>query len=487
MKKALISTTLTLTLGLSTMAVPTIQPTTVSAATVNPYNNQQAVNAKADQLIKTAKSLIGKATYSTKEYKSTYPYKFSCATFIDYIFKQNGVDVATYNEDYMMQQGYYVPRSELQKGDLVFFRANKKTGTAPDHVGMYIGDNKIIHMADSKQNIVISDMNSKPYYTESYLSARRVLPSLLPANPSTKGDNIVSQAYNLMSKVTMGSTNNEQSMKFTGTGFVNYVYKNNGVNLGTTDIKQLMSKGTTVSKANLKKGDLVFFGSGNPSMVAIYAGDHRIIIPSSSKIQTRVLFVDYYKQNYITAKRVFTEKAVKDITTNVSTPKANESTPKVNESTPTVNESAPKVNENTPKVNESTPKADQNTPKADAIVNFASNLIGKARFGYTYNESNLTFTGGGFTYYVFKQHGIDLKSKMTAQQAQEGKEVLKSNLQKGDLIYFSTNNMGTKITQSGIYIGGNQYIMLSTNGQVVKDSLSSTWAVKNYVTARSVL
>src|SRR5690606_5320751 len=126
------------------------------------------------------------------------------------------------------------------------------------------------------------------------------------------------------------------------------------------------------------------------------------------------------KQNYITAKRVFTEKAVKDITTNVSTPKANESTPKVNESTPTVNESAPKVNENTPKVNESTPKADQNTPKADAIVNFASNLIGKARFGYTYNESNLTFTGGGFTYYVFKQHGIDLKSKMTAQQAQEG-------------------------------------------------------------------
>ncbi|MBS4194901.1 C40 family peptidase [Lederbergia citri] len=501
MKKVLISTTLTLTLGLSTMAVPTIQPTTVSAATLNPYNNQVAVNAKADQLIKTAKSLIGKATYSTKEYKSTYPYKFSCATFIDYVFKQNGVDLATYNEDYMMEQGYYVPRSELQKGDLVLFRSNKKTGTLPDHVGMYIGDNKIIHMADSKQNIVISDMNSKPYYTESYLTARRVLPSLLPANPATKGDNIVSQAYGLMNKVTMSSTNNEQSMKFNGPGFVNYVYKNNGVNLGTTDIKQLMNKGTTVSKANLKKGDLIFFGSNNPSMVAIYAGDHRIIIPSSSKIQTRVLFVDYYKQNYITAKRVFTEKAVKDITTNVSTPKASESTPKVNESTskadqgtPKSNESTPKANESTPKVNESTPKADQNTPKAnenttkaDAIVNFASNLMGKAKFGYTYNESNLTFTGGGFTYYVFKQHGIDLKSKMTAQQALEGKKVLKSNLQKGDLIYFSTNNKGTKITQSGIYIGSNQYIMLSTNGQVVKDSLSSTWSVKNYVTARRAL
>ncbi|WP_233711103.1 NlpC/P60 family protein [Lederbergia citrisecunda] len=308
MKKVLISTTLTFTLGFGALAVPTLQPTTVSAATVNPYNNQQAVNAKADQLIKIAKGLIGKATYSQQEYKTSYPYKFACASFIDFVFKQGGVDLATYNEDYMVQQGYYVPRSQLQKGDLVFFK-NKTTGTDPDHVGMYIGDNKIIHMADSKQNIVITDMSSKPYYTDKYFSARRVLPSLLSANPATKGDKVVSQAYTLMNKVTMGNTNNESALKFTGTGFVNYVYKKNGITLGTTDIKQLMSKGTTVSKANLKKGDIVFFnsvtGSKTPNMVAIYAGDHRIIIPSSSGINTRVLFVDYYTQHYITAKRFF--------------------------------------------------------------------------------------------------------------------------------------------------------------------------------------
>ncbi|MCJ8009859.1 C40 family peptidase [Lederbergia wuyishanensis] len=114
-------------------------------------------------------------------------------------------------------------------------------------------------------------------------------------------------------------------------------------------------------------------------------------------------------------------------------------------------------------------------------------MIGKAKFGYSYNESTLTFTGAGFTYYVFKQNGIDLKSKLASQQAQVGKAVLKSNLQKGDLLYFSTNNKRSKVTQAGIYIGGNQYIALSTNGQVVKDSLSSDWAVKNYVTARRVL
>lgn len=311
MKKRLLTTTLALSLGFGTfMAAPAaINPIKASAATINTQNNQQAVNTKADQLIQTAKSLIGKATYSGTVYKPTYPYKFSCASFMMYIFEKNGVDLATYNEDYMIKQGTYVPRNQLQKGDLVFFRSSK-TSTVPNHVAMYIGDNKVIHMADPKQNIVISDMNSKPYYTENYMSARRVLPTLLPANPATKGDKIVEQSFNLINKVTMSSSvNDERAMKFTSPGFVNYVYKKNGINLGTTNIKELMKRGTTVSRTNLKKGDLVFFnstvGSKTPSMMAIYAGDYRLIIPNSNGIITRVLFVDFYNQHYITAKRVF--------------------------------------------------------------------------------------------------------------------------------------------------------------------------------------
>jgi len=308
MKKHLAITALAVTLGLGTVVVPTHKEINVSAATVNPQHNDIAVQAKADQLIQTAKSLIGKATYSNTVYKPTYPYKFSCASFIMYIFEKNGVDLATYNEDYMVKQGTYVPRSQLQKGDLVFFKS-KKTGTDPDHVGMYIGDNKIIHMADPQQNIVISDMSSKPYYTESYYSARRVLPTLLPSNPATKGDNIVQLAFNLKDKVTMGSVNDEKSMKFTNLGLANYIYKKNGVNLKTTSVKDLMKNGTTVSKSSLKKGDLVFFnsvsGSSTPTSFAIYAGDSRLIIPSSTGVTTRVMFVDYYTQHYLTAKRVF--------------------------------------------------------------------------------------------------------------------------------------------------------------------------------------
>ncbi|WP_432358917.1 C40 family peptidase [Sporosarcina sp. UB5] len=429
MKRKLFSAALVTCLSVSSLTVPLYNPSqTVSAATTQ--TSQQAVAAKAEQLIQTAKSLIGKSTYSTAVYKPTYPYQFSCATFLMYIFEKNGVDLATYNEDFMMQQGTPVAKGQWQKGDLLFFSSKKSK--VPDHVAMYIGDNKVIHMADPKQNIVISDMNSKPYYTESYIGARRVLPSLMASNPATKGDNIVSLAYDLK----------KSANKYTSTDFVNHVYKNNGITLNASSLKALQSNGTTVSRSNLKKGDLVFFsssiGSSTPALVAIYAGDHRLIIPTSGGVISRVLLVDYYNDRFITAKRVLTD--------NVST-----------------------------------------APTADKLVNFASSLTGKAKFGYVYNENTLTFTGAGFTYYVYKQNGIDLKSKMAAQQSQVGTAVLKSNLKKGDLLFFSLDNKRTRISQTGIYIGGNQFISLSTTGKVVTQSMSSTWASQNFVKATRVL
>ena len=447
MNKHLCKATLALTISLGALGLSlmTAEPMTTESAATNTQNNDQAIAAKAEQLIQTAKSLIGKATYSNTEYKPTYPYKFSCASYIMYIFEKNGVDLATYNEDYMIQQGVAVARDQLQKGDLLFFKS-KTTGTDPDHVGMYIGNNQMIHMADSKQNIVISDLDSKPYYTDNYVGARRVLPSLLPSNPATIGDTIVSNAYTYKAKATIGSTNNEQNYRFTAPGFIEFVYRKSGVNIGTTNLKEQMNLGTTVSRANLKKGDLVFFGSSTgsktPSLVGIYMGDHRIMVPSSSGILTRVLLVDYYNDRYITAKRVISESL-------------------------------------TPEVNVPSSQADQ-------IISTANDLIGKAQFGYSYDEKTLTFTSAGFTYYVYKQHGIDLKDKLASRQALVGKAVQKDQLQKGDLLFFSTNNGGEKITQTGIYLGANQYMSMTTKG-IVKQNLTSTWSKQNYVTARRVL
>ncbi|WP_249650667.1 NlpC/P60 family protein, partial [Lysinibacillus sp. D4A3_S15] len=102
----------------------------------------------------------------------------------------------------------------------------------------------------------------------------------------------------------ISSSTYESSLRFTAPAFVDFVYRKSGVTLGAKSLTDLMIQGSTVARANLKKGDLVFFnslaGSKNPSIVGIYAGDHRIIIPNADGVMTRVLLVDYYKEHYIT-------------------------------------------------------------------------------------------------------------------------------------------------------------------------------------------
>ena len=86
------------------------------------------------------------------------------------------------------------------------------------------------------------------------------------------------------------------------------MFKNNGITLKRTSRDQYASNGVTVSKAELKRGDLVFFGSGGRvNHVGIYAGDGMMLhSPSTGKTVTYTsIETDYYKSHYIGAKRIF--------------------------------------------------------------------------------------------------------------------------------------------------------------------------------------
>jgi cell wall-associated NlpC family hydrolase len=506
MKKKIMITSAALLLTFSGTSIPTLnmKANQVEAATTvisNPYNNQTAVDAKADALIQTAINLIGQATYS-HDIKKTYPYQFACASFLNFVFEQNGVDLATSTEEYMMEQGYEVPRDQLKKGDLVFFDANPTNTDPTDHVGLYIGDNKIIHMANPELDVVITDLDSTSYYRNNYVKAKRVLPGLLSANPATKGDQVVSEYFSLKDKVKINSTtNNAATSTFTNAGLIDHIYKQAGMNLGTTNIREQMKLGKPVSKDDLQKGDLVFFnnsiGSTTPALVGIYAGDHRLLLASTAYgTVTRIFMLDYYEQHYITARRVITENpltATQPVSTTqpVTEPQPAPATQPVTEPQPapaTQPVTEPQPAPATQPVIEPQPETTTQAPtKADDIVNFATNLIGKVKFGYVYNVSTLTFTPGGFTKYVYNQFGINLRSTLTGYQATLGQAVQKENLQKGDLIFFSLDYSGKNISNVGIYVGDNQFINLTRENGTTKQTLGSDWATKNYVTARRVL
>ena len=91
---------------------------------------------------------------------------------------------------------------------------------------------------------------------------------------------------------------------FDCSGYVQFVFAAHGVQLPRTASTQY-SAGTYVSKANLKAGDLVFFGTGSITHVGIYIGSNEFIHSSSSKgVTISSLNNSYWSARYYGARRV---------------------------------------------------------------------------------------------------------------------------------------------------------------------------------------
>lgn len=93
------------------------------------------------------------------------------------------------------------------------------------------------------------------------------------------------------------------------------------------------------------------------------------------------------------------------------------------------------------------------------------------------------FDCSGFTKYVYASSGISLPRTSYAQFA-SGTPVNKSNLQAGDLVFFSTYAKGA--SHVGIYIGGGRFVHASNpNSDVKISSLGDSFYSSRYLGARS--
>lgn len=119
-----------------------------------------------DQIISNAKRHIG----TPYVYGGNQPGGFDCSGFVQYVFNQSGISLPrSTTEQYKV--GTYVEKNKLQPGDLVFLANTYRSGIS--HVGIYIGDDSIIHASSSK-GITISSLSSS-YYVKHYYGARRVI------------------------------------------------------------------------------------------------------------------------------------------------------------------------------------------------------------------------------------------------------------------------------------------------------------------------
>jgi len=83
---------------------------------------------------------------------------FDCSGYICWIFTQSGVfSLPRTTADGIYRQCASVPRDEAQPGDLVFFTGTYASIGIVSHVGLYVGDGKMLHCGDP---IGYADLNS---------------------------------------------------------------------------------------------------------------------------------------------------------------------------------------------------------------------------------------------------------------------------------------------------------------------------------------
>lgn len=141
----------------------------------------ELTDLESDRPIDLAKSLEANQGISSLK-KSAYSflgarYRFGgnsrsaldCSSFIQQVFREQNVKLPrTAREQFYV--GDEVMRGDLKKGDLVFFQTYARF---PSHVGIYLGNRKMIHASSREHRVVISSMDT-PYYLSRYLGARRM-------------------------------------------------------------------------------------------------------------------------------------------------------------------------------------------------------------------------------------------------------------------------------------------------------------------------
>ncbi|WP_432408210.1 C40 family peptidase [Wukongibacter sp. M2B1] len=119
------------------------------------FNLKEDEDIIRERLVKTVSKYLG----TQYRWGGKSPLGIDCSGLCSIAYMLNGVIIwrdAELRDEYMRK----ITREEMGKGDLLFYKG---------HVGMYIGDDKVIHSASSKCGVVINSLNKDDEDYNEYL------------------------------------------------------------------------------------------------------------------------------------------------------------------------------------------------------------------------------------------------------------------------------------------------------------------------------
>ncbi len=129
------------------------QPTEREAVTTDDAVSSSVNNSsRAQSAISAATSKVG----SSYVWGTSGPSTFDCSGLTSYAYRQVGISLPRSSRA-QFSMGTKVAKSDLQPGDLVFYYS------PVSHVGMYIGNGRIVDAANPRSGVRITSLNSMPF------------------------------------------------------------------------------------------------------------------------------------------------------------------------------------------------------------------------------------------------------------------------------------------------------------------------------------
>ena len=93
-----------------------------------------------------------------------------CSGLIKIVFAKLNIELPRTSRE-QFHTGEDIALEELEAGDLLFFSSD---GRAPDHVGIYIGNQRFVHAEKKAGHVILTALN-QPWYMQHFFGARRII------------------------------------------------------------------------------------------------------------------------------------------------------------------------------------------------------------------------------------------------------------------------------------------------------------------------
>ena len=97
---------------------------------------------------------------------------FDCSGLVYYVARQFGYSIGRTAND-QLSAGSYVSRGDLRPGDIVLFERTYSSSERATHAGIYIGNGKFVHAANTRSGVVITSLDMD-YYSSRFICGRRL-------------------------------------------------------------------------------------------------------------------------------------------------------------------------------------------------------------------------------------------------------------------------------------------------------------------------